>query len=130
MMAMEAPRLAGGLPPPPAAPPPPSAAPLAQAGANMKTMMATEAPQLTPQQRTMMAQAAPASPGIEGGGTQILPDSAGVVAYAAERAHQARVSGQSAVVRKAPPAGPLFWLAWVVLGLGAGLGIHFILMRG
>jgi hypothetical protein len=92
-------------------------------------MMAQEAPNLSAQQRTMMAQAAPASQGIEGAGTQILPDSAGVVAYAAERAHQARVSGQNAVVRRAPPAGPIFWLAWIVLGLGAGLGIHFFLMQ-
>ncbi|MGZ3407225.1 MAG: serine/threonine protein kinase, partial [Polyangia bacterium] len=58
MMAMEAPRIAGGLAPPPAAPPPPSAAPL------QRTMMAQEAPLSA--QKTMMAQQAPA---IGDGGT-------------------------------------------------------------
>ena len=82
MMAMEAPRIAGGLAPPPAAPPPPSAAP------QQRTMMAQEAPPLS-SQKTMMAQPAP----DVGGGTKILPDSAGVVAYATERARQARASG-------------------------------------
>jgi serine/threonine-protein kinase len=128
VMGMEAPRIAGGLAPPPAAPPPPSAPPQAQAGSNMKTMMAQEAPSLSGQ-RTMMAQPAPqAAQGIGDGGTKILPDSAGVVAYATERARQARTSAQHQVL-KPPPPGALFWLAWVVLGLGAGLGIHFYLMQ-
>jgi hypothetical protein len=84
-------------------------------------MMATEAPSLNAQ-KTMMAQPAPNL-----GSTKILPDSAGVVAYATERARKARISGQNEIVQ-APPAGALFWLAWIVLGIGAGLGIHFYLI--
>jgi serine/threonine-protein kinase len=150
MMAMEAPRpgpspdirtaQAGevvsarlGLQPPPPAPPPPMQmsnpnmmAPAGGGNANMKTMMATEAPNLQ-NQRTMMGQQAPASQGIVEGGTKILPDSAGVVAYATERAQQARYSNQP-VGLKAPPAGPLFWMAWIILGIGVGLGLHFYLM--
>ncbi|HXU67865.1 MAG TPA: serine/threonine-protein kinase [Polyangia bacterium] len=118
MMAMEAPRIAGGLAPPPAAPPPPSAAPPQQ-----KTMMAQEAPLSA--QKTMLAQPAPQ---VAGGSTKILPDSAGVVAYAAERAQKARLSGQNQIVQ-APPAGALFWIAWIVVGIGAGLGIHFFMMQ-
>ncbi|HZS42568.1 MAG TPA: hypothetical protein VFF06_37315, partial [Polyangia bacterium] len=57
-------------------------------------------------------------------GTQILPDSAGVVAYAQEQARQAREMSQPERIA-APPAGPLFWLAWIVIGVGAGLGVHF-----
>jgi hypothetical protein len=119
MMAMEAPRIAGGLAPPPAAPPPPSAAP------QQRTMMAQEAPLSA--QKTMMAQAAPAAVAA-GGGTKILPDSAGVVAYATERARQARASGQNQTLQ-APPAGALFWIAWIILGIGAGLAIHFYLAQ-
>jgi hypothetical protein len=51
-----------------------------------------------------------------------------VVAYAAERAHKARISGQNETVA-APPAGALFWIAWIVLGIGVGLGIHFYLVQ-
>jgi hypothetical protein len=118
MMAMEAPRIAGGLAPPPAAPPPPSAAP------QQRTMMAQEAPSLSAQ-KTMMAQPAPV---VADGGTKILPDSAGVVAYATERARQARTTGNNAVL-EAPPAGALFWLAWIILGIGIGLGVHFYLAQ-
>jgi hypothetical protein len=129
MMAMEAPRIAGGLAPPPAAPPPPSAPPLATGGANMKTMMAQEAPQSgapSPNaQKTMLAQA---GGGIADGSTKLLPDSAGVIAYAQERANQARASAQHQQL-KTPPAGALFWLAWVLVGLGTGLGIHFYLLQ-
>ncbi len=124
MMAMEAPRIAGGLAPPPAAPPPPSAPPLATGGANMKTMMAQEAPALSAQ-KTMMAQA---GGGIADGSTKVLPDSAGVVAYAQERAHLARASASHKQL-KTPPAGALFWLAWVLVGVGAGLGVHFYLLQ-
>jgi hypothetical protein len=119
MMGMEAPRMAGGLPPPPAAPPPPSAPPVATGGANMKTMMAQEAPQIAPQ-RTMMAQ-----PGIADGSTKVLPDSAGVVS---DRANQARVATAQNQVLRTPPAGALFWVAWVLVGVGVGLGIHFYLL--
>jgi hypothetical protein len=124
MMAMEAPRIAGGLAPPPAAPPPPSAPPLATGGAHMKTMMAQEAPQLSPQ-KTMMAQ--PVG-GIADGSTKLLPDSAGVIAYAQERANLARASATHKQL-KTPPAGALFWLAWVLVGVGAGLSVHFYLLQ-
>ncbi len=84
-------------------------------------MMAQEAPLSS--QKTMMAQPAPS---IATGGTKILPDSAGVVAYATERAQQARHSGQNARCRRrrrARSSGS----AWIVLGIGVGLGIHFYL---
>ncbi|MDB4966784.1 MAG: serine/threonine protein kinase [Myxococcales bacterium] len=124
MMGTEAPRIAGGLAPPPAAPPPPGA-PAATAGGTQKTMMAQEAPLAA--QKTMMAQQAP---GIGDGGTKILPDSAGVIAYATERARQARHSAENQTLQ-APPAGALFWLAWIIVGVGAGLGVHYyLLMRG
>jgi serine/threonine-protein kinase len=120
-----------GLQPPPPAPPPPmrpsSAGMMAPPGAEMKTMMATEAPNLHAQ-RTMMAQQAPASQQvIPDGGTKILPDSTGVAAYATERAQQARYANQGVPLR-APPAGALFWMAWIVIGIAAGLGIHFYLV--
>ncbi|HEX6839718.1 MAG TPA: serine/threonine-protein kinase, partial [Polyangia bacterium] len=120
MMAMEAPRIAGGLPPPPAAPPPPSAAP------QQRTMMAQEAPPLSAQ-KTMLAQPAPVV-GEPAGSTKILPDSAGVVAYATERARRARASGSNEALQ-APPAGALFWIAWIVLGIGIGLAVHFYLAQ-
>lgn len=117
-----------------------AAAPRAQsapATADQRTMMAQEAPKIGTQpgyapvagaaeQKTMMAQEAPASQMPAGGGTKILPDSAGVVAYAAARAQQARHSSQHQQLR-APPAGPLFWFAWILLGVGAGLGLHYYL---
>jgi hypothetical protein len=92
-------------------------------------MMAQEAPRLSSQQKTMMAQESPASSAMNEPGTKIIPDSAGVVAYAAERARQARSSAQNQIVLKTPPAGALFWLAWIVLGIGVGLGIHFFLAQ-
>ena len=116
MMAMEAPRIGGGLAPPPAAPPPPTAP-------QQRTMMAPAAPLSA--QRTMMA---PAGAAVAEGGTKILPDSAGVVAYATERARQARHSSQHETPA-APPAGALFWIAWIVLGIGSGIGIHYYLMQ-
>ena len=58
--------------------------------------------------------------------TMMLPDSQGVVAYSQERAKQARSdlgdTGSSS-------AGPLFWMAWIVLGIGAGLGVHYWLIQ-
>jgi hypothetical protein len=59
------------------------------------------------------------------GGTMMLPDSAGVVAFAAAQAEAARAAAVSEP-EAAPPAGPLFWTAWVVLGIGIGLVVHFI----
>jgi hypothetical protein len=123
VMGMEAPRIAGGLAPPPAAPPHPSA------HADQRTMMAQPAPNLSAQQKTMMAQEGGLASAANEPGTKIIPDSAGVVAYAAERARQARSSAQNPIVLKTPPAGPLFWLAWIVLGIGVGLGLHFFLAQ-
>jgi len=62
-------------------------------------------------------------------GTMMLPDSAGVIAFAQAQAEAARQ--KAAVVEAEPvkPAGPLFWAAWVVLGVGIGLAIHFILVH-
>ena len=57
-------------------------------------------------------------------GTQIIPDSQGVVAYARDRAAAAREAAGPDTI-PAQPAGALFWLAWIIIGIGAGLGIHF-----
>jgi hypothetical protein len=85
-------------------------------------------------QRTMIAQApsvqvSPQTPQVGGGGnpnaTMMLPDSAGVVAYNQQRAVEARAD----LGEKPSSAGPLFWLAWVVLGIGAGLGVHYYLVQ-
>jgi hypothetical protein len=105
--------------PPPPAPPPPSASPVAE----QKTMMAGMPAPVVPQGSNMktMAVAAPA-PGQAG--TQIIPDSQGVVAYARDRAAAARESAGPDTI-PAQPAGALFWLAWIIIGIGAGLGIHF-----
>jgi hypothetical protein len=59
-------------------------------------------------------------------GTMMLPDSQGVVAYNQERAKQARAELGD---RGPAPAGALFWLAWIVLGVGAGLGVHYYLAQ-
>ena len=60
-----------------------------------------------------------------GGGTKILPDSSGVVAYAREKAAQAR---ENALPDSLPaqPAGALFWLAWIILGVAAGSGVALL----
>jgi len=57
-------------------------------------------------------------------GTQILPDSAGVVAFARAEASRARDAAQPT---DAEPSGggAMFWVAWAVIGIGAGLGLHF-----
>jgi serine/threonine-protein kinase len=93
------------------------------------TMLPVAAPQVPPaqparaEQRTMAASAPAPSPQAIADGTQMLPDSQGVVAYAQERAQQVRAS-VSDRVQPTAPAGPLFWLAWVVIGIGAGLAYH------
>jgi serine/threonine-protein kinase len=126
---------------PPAAAPPPaepvvSAAP---AASEQKTLMAeVQAPIVKPvaatplaEQKTVMG-ASPApvvtaqktmALDARQGGTQVLPDSAGVVAYARDRAAQAREGALPDT--PVAPAGALFWLAWVIIGIGAGLGVHF-----
>jgi serine/threonine-protein kinase len=122
MMAMETPVVR----------PPPAAAP--SAVSEQKTMMAMEAPARAPSapspqasQKTM-AVSAPvgAAHPANLGGTQILPDSQGVVAYAREKAAQARENALPDTL-PAQPAGALFWLAWIILGVAAGLGAHFYL---
>jgi hypothetical protein len=50
-----------------------------------------------------------------------------VVAFAQEQARQARAQADSEP-EPAAPAGVLFWLAWIVLGIAGGLGAHFYLM--
>ena len=127
--------------PPPAAPPPASNyAPINQ-GSEQKTMMAGMnapvnpfgAPQpagpvntSSPAQRTAAAQPAPQTNSLPnlGAGTQILPDSAGVVAFAREQASRARDAAQP-VDNEPSGGGALFWVAWAVIGIGAGLGLHF-----
>jgi serine/threonine-protein kinase len=113
--------------PPPAAPPLISAAPAGGGPpiAEQKTMMAGMQAPVVPQ-RGPTSSGAGASQHGAGAGTQILPDSQGVVAYAQEQARQVRELAQPMKL-KVPPAGPLFWLAWIVLGVGAGLGVHFYL---
>jgi hypothetical protein len=91
----------------------------------MKTMMATEAPSVNAQ-RTMLAQPAPH---LGTTGTQMITDPKKAVAYAnPERVQRARTTGENRQVAVAQSAGALFWIAWVVLGIGAGLGIHFWLL--
>ena len=49
-----------------------------------------------------------------------------MVAYNQQRAQEARAG----LGDKGPaPAGALFWLAWIVLGVGAGLGVHYWLVQ-
>jgi len=57
--------------------------------------------------------------------TVALPETSGVVAFAAE-ARRAREAAEA----EEPPsgAGPLFWLAWALIGVGAGLAAHFYLV--
>ena len=81
--------------------------------------------------RTMIAQAPSVQVSPQGQasapqGTMMLPDSAGVVAFAAAQAVQARSQAANIAPEPVKPAGPLFWTAWVVLGIGIGLAIHFI----
>lgn len=80
--------------------------------------------------RTMIAQApsvqvSPQASGPNPQATMMLPDSAGVVAYNQQRAAQARAD----MAEKPGGAGFLFWAAWIVLGIGAGLGVHYYLVQ-
>ena len=60
------------------------------------------------------------------GGTMMLPDSAGVLSFASQRVQAARNAVVQGPPPKAKPAGALFWTSWIVLGLGLGLGVHFM----
>ncbi|MSP60311.1 MAG: serine/threonine protein kinase [Myxococcales bacterium] len=66
--------------------------------------------------------------GGHAGGTMMLPSSDGVVAFAVAQAEAARAHAASAP-EPVKPAGPLFWTAWVVLGVGIGLAVHFYLVH-
>jgi hypothetical protein len=80
-----------------------------------------------PQNRTMF-EGGPSPSAPNPHGTMMLPDSAGVVAFAATQAQAARQQAARAMAAPEPvkPAGVLFWTAWVVLGIGIGLAAHFI----
>jgi serine/threonine-protein kinase len=101
----------------PSAPPPGGAPQQASAASNMRTVAAMAAP--TPQ------------PSGGGGGnpqaTMMLPDSQGVVAYAADKAKAVRAEVSAETV-PAASAGALFWLAWIVIGIGAGFGYHYFMV--
>ena len=81
------------------------------------------------QQRTMIADGlqSPTSGGAAGG-TMMLPDSAGIIAFAQQQAEKARAQMADEQVVTVKPAGPLFWAAWVVLGVGIGLAAHFTIV--
>jgi hypothetical protein len=60
--------------------------------------------------------------------TRLLPDSAGIVAFAVERARsaqQAAASERAAV----PPAHWTFWIGWCLVGIGMGLAAHAWLLH-
>jgi serine/threonine-protein kinase len=159
MMAMEAPVIKSGPPPSSAPLVPPAGnselrtmmaqAPVLPAGGGneAKTMMATapilpsspppggrpQPVQASPQSNARTVAAMPA-PSVQATpqpspqpaqGTMMLPDSQGVVAYNQERARQARAE----LAEKPSGGGLLFWAAWIVLGIGAGLGVHYYLIQ-
>jgi serine/threonine-protein kinase len=131
MAGMQAPSLGA---PPMAGGAPPAAGPVRPQVAEAKTVMgemrapSVQRPVATPQSsaKTMALDTSgqPVGGAMKAGGTQIIPDSAGVVAFAAQKAAEARESAGPEVL-PAAPAGALFWLAWIVLGIGVGLGLHF-----
>jgi serine/threonine-protein kinase len=96
-------------------------------GQEQKTILAPMAAPVIPPasaaQKTV-AVSAPSGAEVNPMGTQILPDSQGVVAFAREQANQAR---QAAARQPEPESGggAAFWVAWVLIGIGAGLGLHF-----
>ena len=76
------------------------------------------------------ARGAPGPAGlVVGGGTMILPDSSGVVAFAQQQAQAARVEAMAHSAQKAAPTPWVFWAAWAVLGVGAGLALHFVQLQ-
>ena len=80
-----------------------------------------------PASGTMALNAPMPSSGALANGTMMLPDSAGVVAFAAAQAEAARAGAVSEPV-PVEPAGALFWTAWVVFGIAIGLAIHFVVV--
>jgi hypothetical protein len=107
--------------------PPSSQFPPVSHGQEQKTILAPMAAPViaSPQssQKTV-AVSAPTGADVNPMGTQILPDSQGVVAFAREQANQARQAA-AAVPDEPQGAGAAFWVAWVLIGIGAGLGLHF-----
>jgi hypothetical protein len=97
------------------------------AGSDQRTMMAQPAPAKSsaPDQRTMAVGAPAPQPVAQA--TQMLQDSQGVVAAfaAQERVQAARAASAPPEPAPSTSAGALFWLAWVIIGVGAGLGAHF-----
>jgi serine/threonine-protein kinase len=57
--------------------------------------------------------------------TVALPETEGKIAYA-EPARRARAAAQAS---EDDAAGALFWLAWVLLGIGGGLAVHFFMLH-
>ena len=89
--------------------------------ADVRTVMATPAPVVVSQQQANAPQA-----------TMMLPDSQGVVAYAQERRLQAaleEVGAADSGLRTPAASDAVPGLAWIVLGIGAGLGVHFYLIQ-
>jgi hypothetical protein len=90
--------------------------------AEVKAPVVSRAP-ASANQKTMALDANAPQLGAKSG-TQIIPDSRGVVAFAHEKAAEAREAAAPEAI-PAAPAGALFWLAWIILGIGVGLGLHF-----
>jgi hypothetical protein len=68
--------------------------------------------------------------GARGGnpqGTMVLPDSEGVVAFALQQAEAVRAQAAQQQGGTAEAVHWSFWAAWVVLGIGGGLAMHFYL---
>ena len=116
MAGMQAPVLPSGSPFPPVS-----------HGQEQKTILAPMAAPVIPSgssaQKTV-AVSAPSNVEVNPMGTQILPDSQGVVAFARDQANQARQAA-AAVPDEPSGGGAAFWVAWVLIGIGAGLGLHF-----
>jgi serine/threonine-protein kinase len=106
----------------PSSAPPPGGRPQASPNSDMRTMMAQPAP-VIPQQQPQQPQ--PQQPAPQAQGTMMLPDSQGVVSYNQNAARQARAE----MSQPSSGGGILFWAAWIVLGIGAGLGVHYYLIQ-
>ena len=119
--------------------PPPSAGGYGQrppAGGGGQSTMIADAPSLPPRggpNSTMISDGG-ARPSLGGGGgapggTMILPDSQGVIAFELAKAEAARQAAVAEPVA-AKPAHWTFWAAWVVLGVGAGIVLHLVRIHG
>lgn len=119
------------------------AQPAAAPGGEARTMIA-EAPGPRPAagggNATMLLDAPSLAPNRPGGGpsaagggqpqgTMMLPDSQGVVAFALAQAEAARAAAASEQQPRSKPTPWTFWAAWVVLGIGMGLAMHFFLLH-